>query len=127
MAANINRVVVTGNLTEDPEPATHSRPAHRLRSPHRRQRPAQGRRVRSVGRQAQLLQRQGLGSAGRERRPVPRQGPPRRDRRTPRLARMADKKVKRQAVDIIADTVQFLGGRDDGEGGGRFSQHNRFR
>jgi single-strand DNA-binding protein len=25
---------------------------------------------------------------------------------------------KRQAVDIVADTVQFLGGRGDGEGGG---------
>jgi len=25
---------------------------------------------------------------------------------------------KRQAVDVVADTVQFLGGRGDGEGGG---------
>ena len=25
---------------------------------------------------------------------------------------------KRQAVDVVADTVQFLGGRDDGAGGG---------
>jgi single-strand DNA-binding protein len=27
---------------------------------------------------------------------------------------------KRQAVEIIADSVQFLGGRGDGEGGGQF-------
>ena len=27
---------------------------------------------------------------------------------------------KRQAVDIVADTVQFLGGRGDGEGGGGY-------
>ena len=25
---------------------------------------------------------------------------------------------KRQAIEIIADAVQFLGGRDDGQGGG---------
>jgi single-strand DNA-binding protein len=28
--------------------------------------------------------------------------------------------TKRQAVDIIADSVQFLGSRDDAAGGGRF-------
>jgi single-strand DNA-binding protein len=27
---------------------------------------------------------------------------------------------KRQAVEIVADTVQFLGGRGDGEGGGQY-------
>ena len=27
---------------------------------------------------------------------------------------------KRQAVDVVADTVQFLGGRGDGEGGGGY-------
>ena len=27
---------------------------------------------------------------------------------------------KRQAVDVVADTVQFLGGRGDGEGGGQY-------
>ena len=27
---------------------------------------------------------------------------------------------KRQAVDVVADTVQFLGGRGDGEGGGEY-------
>jgi single-strand DNA-binding protein len=28
---------------------------------------------------------------------------------------------KRQAIDIIADSVQFLGSRDGGENGGRFT------
>src|SRR3954464_2395542 len=34
--------------------------------------------------------------------------------------------TKRQAVEIIADTVQFLGGRGDGEGGGAPGGGNQF-
>ena len=33
----------------------------------------------------------------------------------------SDQGGKRQAIDIIADTVQFLGGRDDSAGGGGFT------
>ena len=63
-----------------------------------------------VGRQAQLLQRHRLGRAGRKRRPAPLQGPPGRDRRSPGVARVgAQDGSNRQAVDIIADSVQFLG------------------
>ena len=34
--------------------------------------------------------------------------------------------TKRQAVEVIADTVQFLGGRGDGEGGGAGGGGNQF-
>jgi single-strand DNA-binding protein len=34
--------------------------------------------------------------------------------------------TKRQAVEVIADTVQFLGGRGDGEGGGGGGGGNQF-
>src|SRR5881275_993595 len=34
--------------------------------------------------------------------------------------------TKRQAVEVIADTVQFLGGRGDGEGGGGSGGGNQF-
>jgi single-strand DNA-binding protein len=34
--------------------------------------------------------------------------------------------TKRQAVEVVADTVQFLGGRGDGEGGGGGGGGNQF-
>ena len=86
-ASNINRVVLTGNLTRDPElrstPVRHRglQPADRVQHAPQDQR-------RRVGRQAQLLQRHRLGRPGRELRPLPHQGPPGRDRRPPGLARM---------------------------------------
>ena len=112
-ATNINRVVLTGNLTADPE--LRSLPSGtsvcKLRVACNTRRKDHERRV---GRQAQLLRRHRLGRAGRELRPLPLQGPPGRHRRPPRVARVEDKDGnKRQAVDIIADSVQFLGGRDD--------------
>ena len=125
-ATNINRVVLTGNLTRDPElrstPSGTSVCSLRLAFNTRRK-DAHGR----VGGQAQLLRRHRLGRAGRELRPVP----------APRAARSRSTAAssgasgrtrsgnKRQAVDIIADSVQFLGGRDDGGngngGGSRFT------
>ena len=117
MAANINRVVLVGNLTRDPE-LRHTpggTAVCRLRIAVNAR--TQGR-DRPVGRQAELLQRHRLGQPGRELRAVPREGPARRDRRPARLARVGGAgRTKRQAVEIIADSVQFLGGRGDGEGG----------
>ena len=118
-ATNINRVIITGNLTADPElrslPSGTSVCKLRVAVQHA----PQGQRDGRVGGQAQLLRRDRLGRAGRELRALPLQGPAGRDRRPPGVARVGDQDgSKRQAVDIVADTVQFLGGRDDGGAGG---------
>ena len=87
MAANINRVVLVGNLTRDPElrhtPSGTAVCKLRLAVNTRQK---DGRRA--VGRQAELLRRHRLGQPGRELRAVPLEGPPGRRRRTPRLARV---------------------------------------
>jgi single-strand DNA-binding protein len=120
-ATNINRVVLTGNLTRDPElrntPSGTSVCSLRLACNTRR-RDASGEWVDKPnyfdvtvwGAQgencAQYLQKG---------RPVAVDG---------RLEwREWDDKEgnKRQSVDIIADSVQFLGSRDGGENGGRFT------
>ena len=87
---NINRVVLTGNLTQDPELRSTPGRHRRLQPAHRVQLPAQGRDERRMDRQAQLLRRHHLRRAGRERRPLPHQRPGRRHRRTPGLARVAE-------------------------------------
>jgi single-strand DNA-binding protein len=120
-ATNINRVVLTGNLTRDPElrstPSGTSVCSLRLACNTRR-RDASGEwvdkpnyfNVTVWGAQgencAQYLQKG---------RPVAVDG---------RLEwrEWEDKDGnKRQSVDIIADSVQFLGSRDGGENGGRFT------
>ena len=72
-----------------------------------------------MGGQAQLLRRHRLGRAGRELRAVPVQGAPGRpvaiDGRLEWREWEAEGGGKRQAIDIIADAVQFLSSpRDDG-------------
>ena len=88
-ATNINVVVLTGNLTRDPElrslPSGMSVCSLRIASNTRRKAP-----VRRVGGQAELLRRDRLGRPGRELRALPLQGPPGRARRPPRVARVAD-------------------------------------
>ena len=74
-ATNINRVVLTGNLTRDPELRSTPSGTSVCSLRDRLQHAPQGR-VRPVGRQAQLLRRDRLGRAGRELRPVPLEGPP---------------------------------------------------
>ena len=90
-ASNINRVIITGNLTADPElrslPSGTSVCKLRVAVQHA----PQGRLDRRVGRQAQLLRRHRLGRAGRELRALPVQGPPRRDRRAPGVARVGER------------------------------------
>ena len=87
-ATNINRVILTGNLTRDPEPARRRAAPPSAPCASRSTR-AEGQRVRPVGRQAQLLRRHRLGRPGRELPALPLQGPARRRRRPPGVARVA--------------------------------------
>jgi single-strand DNA-binding protein len=120
-ATNINRIVLTGNLTRDPElrntPSGTSVCSLRLACNTRR-RDASGEWVDKPnyfdvtvwGAQgencAQYLQKG---------RPVAVDG-------RMEWREWEDKEGnKRQSVDIIADSVQFLGSRDGGENGGRFT------
>ena len=83
---NINRVVLTGNLTADPEvrPTPGGTPVARLRPGG--QHPPAERFDRSVGGEAQLLRRHRVGSPGRELWPLPVQGTVGRGRRPARVA-----------------------------------------
>src|ERR687884_228530 len=81
MAANINRVVLVGNLTRDPE-LRHT---------------PSGTAVCSLRLAVNTRRKDGATGEWRE--------------------WDAQDGTKRQAVEIIADSVQFLGGRGDGEGG----------
>jgi single-strand DNA-binding protein len=120
MAANINRVVLVGNLTRDPElrhtPSGTAVCSLRLAVNTRRKDGATGEWTEKPdyfditvwGNQgescAQYL------SKGR---------PVAVDGRLEWREWDAQDGTKRQAVEIIADSVQFLGGRADGEGGGQ--------
>ncbi len=114
--ANINRVVLVGNLTKDPELRHTPSGNAGLQAAHRRQHAAEGRRDRGVGRQAQLLRRHRLGQPGARAAPsTSRKGRPVGvDGRLDWREWEAQDGSKRQAVEIIADTVQFLGGRGEG-------------
>ncbi|HEY8236350.1 MAG TPA: single-stranded DNA-binding protein [Gaiellaceae bacterium] len=120
MAANINRVVLVGNLTKDPElrhtPSGTAVCSLRLAVNTRRKDSATGEWTEKPnyfditvwGNQgescAQYL------SKGR---------PVAVDGRLEWREWDAQDGTKRQAVEIIADSVQFLGSRGDGEGGGQ--------
>ena len=75
-----------------------------------------------MDRQAQLLRRHGLGRPGRELRQLPLKGRPVAvDGRLDWREWEAQDGSKRQAVEIIANSVQFLGSRDGaGNGNGGF-------
>ena len=118
-ATNINRVVLTGNLTRDPElrstQSGMSVCSLRIASNTRRKNQATGEwedkpnffDVTVWGAQGENCAR--FLSKGR---PVALDGRLEwREWETP-------EGNKRQAVDVVADTVQFLGARGDGEGGG---------
>jgi len=121
--ANINRVVLVGNLTKDPE-LRHTpggTPVCQLRvAVNSRRRDESGNWVDKpnyfdvsvFGNQAESAA-QYLAKG----RPVGIDG-----RLDWREWDATDGSGKRQAVQIIADTVQFLGGRDGGEGGGGGNQ-----
>ena len=122
MAGNINRVIVTGNLTRDPELATVSGTGTSVCSlriaVNGRRRTSEGNwedqpnyfDVTVWGQQGEnchkyLKKGRGVAVDGRLRW---------REWTTP-------EGQKRQAVDIIAESVQFLGGRDDAGNGNGYS------
>ena len=118
-ASNINIVAITGNSHPRPRAPLNAERDLGLQASRGRQQPPQGRLDRRVGRQAQLLRRHRLGRAGRELRQLPLEGPAggRRGRLDWREWEAQDGS-KRQAVEIIANSVQFLGSRSDNQGGG---------
>ena len=119
MAANINRVVLVGNLTRDPElrhtPSGTAVCSLRLAVNSRRKDASTG----EWGEKPNYFDITVWGNQGErcaqyltKGRPVAVDGRLEwREWETP-------EGNKRQAVDVVADTVQFLGSRGDGEGGG---------
>ena len=118
-ATDVNRVIITGNLTARSRAALHLERHVRVLAARRLQHPPQGPVLRRVGRQAQLLRRDRVGRPGEncarflaKGRPVAIDG---------RLEwRESDTRRARSARPSTssADSVQFLGGRDDAGGGG---------
>ena len=123
MAANINRVGSSGTLTRDPEVRQTPSGTSVCSLAHRGQQPA-ARRERPVDRQAELLHVSVFGNQAESCAQYLAKGRPRRRRRPPRLARVADAgRPKREAVEIVAESVQFLGSarrRGDSGGGNQF-------
>ena len=121
-ATNINRVVMTGNLTTDPElrslPSGMSVCSLRIACNTRRKNQSTGEwedkpnyfNVTVWGAQGENVAR--YLSKGR---------PVAIDGRLEWREWEAQDGTKRQAVDIIADSVQFLGSREDAAGGGGFA------
>ena len=119
MAANINRVVLVGNLTRDPElrhtPSGTAVCSLRLAVNSRRKDASTG----EWGEKPNYFDITVWGNQGErcaqylaKGRPVAVDGRLEwREWETP-------EGNKRQAVDVVADSVQFLGSRGDGEGGG---------
>ena len=120
MAANINRVVLVGNLTKDPElrhtPSGTAVCSLRLAVNTRRKDSATGEWTEKPNYfDITVWGNQGESCAQylAKGRPVAVDG------RLEWREWDAQDGTKRQAVEIIADSVQFLGGRGDGEGGGQ--------
>jgi single-strand DNA-binding protein len=120
MAANINRVVLVGNLTKDPElrhtPSGTAVCSLRLAVNTRRKDSATGEWTEKPNYfDITVWGNQGESCAQylAKGRPVAVDG------RLEWREWDAQDGTKRQAVEIIADSVQFLGGRTDGEGGGQ--------
>jgi len=121
-ATNINRVVLTGNLTHDPELRSTSggTPVCSLRiACNTRRKDASGNWVDKPNYfDVTVWGAQGENCAQylSKGRPVAIDG-----RLEWREWQDKESGQKRQAVDIIADSVQFLGSREGGENGGRFT------
>jgi single-strand DNA-binding protein len=118
-ATNINRVVLTGNLTADPElrslPSGMSVCSLRIACNTRRKDGASGEWVDKPNYfNVTVWGAQGENAA----RYLSKGRPVAVDGRLEWREWEAQDGAKRQAVDIIADSVQFLGSRDDASGGG---------
>jgi single-strand DNA-binding protein len=118
-ATNINRVVLTGNLTRDPElrslPSGMSVCSLRIASNTRRKDNSTGEWVDKPNYfDVTIWGRQGENAAQylAKGRPVALEG------RLEWREWEDQQGNKRQAVEIVADNIQFLGGRDEGMGGG---------
>lgn len=120
-ATNINRVVMTGNLTADPElrstPSGTSVCSLRIACNTRRKDQSSGEWVDKPNYfNITVWGAQGENAA----RFLAKGRPVAIDGRLEWREWEAQDGAKRQAVDIIADSVQFLGSRDDASGGGSF-------
>ena len=118
-ASNINRVIITGNLTSDPElrslPSGTSICKLRVACNTRKKDGASGEWVDKPNYfDVTVWGAQGENSA----RYLSKGRPVAIDGRLEWREWETPEGHKRQAVDIVADTVQFLGSRDDGGGGG---------
>jgi single-strand DNA-binding protein len=118
MAANINRVVLVGNLTRDPElrhtPSGTAVCSLRLAVNSRRKDASTG----EWGEKPNYFDVTVWGNQGESCAQYLSKGRPVAvDGRLDWREYEAKDGSKRQAIEIIADSVQFLGGRSDGEGG----------
>ena len=118
MAASINRVVLVGNLTRDPElrhtPSGTAVCSLRLAVNSRRKDAATG----EWGEKPNYFDVTVWGNQGESCAQYLSKGRPVAiDGRLDWREYEAKDGSKRQAIEIIADSVQFLGGRGDGEGG----------
>ena len=125
--ANINRVVLVGNLTRDPElrhtPSGTPVCSLRLAVNTRRKDAATG----EWGEKPNYFDVTVWGNQGENCAQYLAKGRPVAvDGRLEWREWEAQDGSKRQAVEIIADTVQFLGGRGDGEGGAGAGGGNQF-
>ncbi|GAC1315814.1 MAG: single-stranded DNA-binding protein [Thermoleophilaceae bacterium] len=120
-ATNINRVVLTGNLTRDPElrttPSGTSVCSLRLACNTRRRDPSGEWTDKPNYFDVTIWGAQGENAA----RYLAKGRPVAVDGRLEWREWDDAQGNKRQAVDIIADSVQFLGSREGGENGGRFA------
>jgi len=119
-ATNINRVILTGNLTRDPElrslPSGMSVCKLRIASNTRRKDPSTGEWTDKANFFDVTVWGAQGGNCSRflsKGRPIALDG-----RLEWREWEAQDGSGKRQSVEIIADNIQFLGGRDEGQGGG---------
>jgi single-strand DNA-binding protein len=118
-ATNINRVVMTGNLTKDPElrslPSGTSVCELRIACNTRRKDAATG----EWGDKPNFFNVKVWGAQGENAaRYLSKGRPVAIDGRLEWREWEAQDGTKRQAIDIIADSVQFLGSREDATGGG---------
>jgi single-strand DNA-binding protein len=118
MAASVNRVVVVGNLTRDPElrhtPSGMAVCSLRI-AVNSRQKQADG----QWGEKPNYFSVTVWGQQGENCAQYLSKGRPVAvDGRLDWREYQAQDGTKREAIEIVADSVQFLGGRSDGEGGG---------